>query len=290
MTGAVVAPAAEARRAMVELARGASIELSARDRASEDTLRVALPAGTAVHINHAPGDTHHGVIAAAGRVRRAGLVPVPHIAARYLASFTQLNDCLARAAGEAGVDQVFLVAGDVDRPVGPFDSGLAMLSTGLFQRHGIRRVGLPGYPEGHPKLGQAVLDDALRAKLAFARGSDLETFIVTQFSFEPAPIVDWIGRMRRLGVDAPVRVGLAGPASIATLARFAVRCGVGNSLRVLLGGHSSIARLLVEAGPEPVIRALAEDPATRARIAGLHIFTFGGFKRTSAWLRALAEP
>jgi len=288
MTGATAA-AFEAQGALAGLLRGASLEMSARDRAGEEALRAMLPPGTVVHINHAPGDTHHGIIAAAARLRRAGLIPVPHVAARYLASYTQLNDCLARAAGEAAVDQAFLVAGDVDRPVGPFDSGLAMLATGLFQRHGIRRVGLPGYPEGHPKLGQAVLDDALRAKLAFARANGLETFIVTQFSFEPAPILDWLDRVRRMGVAAPVRVGLAGPASISTLARFAVRCGVGNSLKALLGGHASIARLLVEAGPEPVIRALAEAPA-RAEIAGLHFFTFGGFRRTAAWLGGFRRP
>ena len=278
--------AVETYPAVAALARGASLELSARDRAGEEVLSALLPAGTVVHINHAPGDTHHGILATAARVRRAGLVPVPHIAARYLASYTQLNDCLARAVGEAGVEQVFLVAGDVDRPVGTFDSGLAMLSTGLFQRHGIRRIGLPGYPEGHPKLGQALLDDALRAKLAFARDGGLETFIVTQFSFESAPIVDWISHVRALGIDVPIRVGLAGPASISTLARYAVRCGVGNSLRVLLGGHASIARLLVEAGPEPVMQALAAD-AARSQIAGLHIFTFGGFRRTAAWLEGL---
>jgi methylenetetrahydrofolate reductase (NADPH) len=278
------------RAGVAAMLRGASLELSARDRASEATLRAALPAGTTIHINHAQADTHHGIIAAATRVRRAGFNPVPHIAARYLASYTQLNDYLARAVGEAGVDQAFVIAGDVDLPVGSFDSSLSILRTGLFQRHGIVRVGLGAYPEGHPKLAPRELDAALLDKLAYLRGAALQPFIVTQFSFEAAPIADWILRTRAAGVDAPIHVGLAGPASVASLAKFALRCGVRQSLRAVIGGHTAIARLLTEASPEPVIAALAADARVRHEIAALHIFTFGGFSRTAAWLNAATHP
>jgi methylenetetrahydrofolate reductase (NADPH) len=272
------------------LLRGASVELSARDKTSEDQLRGLLSPGTAVHINHAPGDTHHGIVAAAARVRRAGFTPVPHIAARYLASFTQLNDYLARAVGEAAVDQVFVVAGDLERPVGPFDSSLQLLRTGLFQRHGIRRVGIGAYPEGHPKIDAPALDAALTEKLAGLRAAELQPYIVTQFSFEPRPIADWILAARAKGIDAPVHVGLAGPASVASLAKFALRCGVRESLRAVVGGHTAITRLLTEASAEPVIVALAADPRLLGEIAALHFFTFGGFVRTANWLRHAMRP
>jgi len=265
------------------LLRDASLEVSARDPLAGEPLAALVAPGTAVFINIAPADTYHGIVAAAARLSRAGFRPVPHIAARPLASFTQLNDYLRRLAGEAGVDSALVIAGDVDRPVGPFASSFEILATGLFERHGIRCVGLAGYPEGHPKIGNRALADALRLKLGLARQAGLEPFIVTQFGFAAAPILAFIAACRAEGIDAPIRVGLAGPASIATLAKFAVRCGIGNSLRHLTTGHVALARLLNEAGPDAVIRELASNAGGSA-IAGLHFFTFGGVRRTALWL------
>jgi methylenetetrahydrofolate reductase (NADPH) len=77
---------------------------------------------------------------------------------------------------------------------------------------------------------------------------------------------------------------LAGPTSVAALAKFAVRSGLGRSIGALAQGQTSVARLLVEAGPEPIIQALARADA--GAIAGLHLFSFGGVARTAAWLGA----
>jgi methylenetetrahydrofolate reductase (NADPH) len=84
----------------------------------------------------------------------------------------------------------------------------------------------------------------------------------------------------------PVRVGIAGPASVATLARFAVRCGIGASLRALARGHTAFARIMVEAGPDALIAELVNGEGTTASIDGLHVFTFGGVRRTAEWIRA----
>ena len=275
------------RQRIVELMRGASLEVSARDPLAGAALADLVAPGTTVFINTAPGDTHHAIIEAAARLRCAGLCPVPHVAARPLASFTQLHDYLRRLAGEAGVESALVIAGDLDRPAGPFASSFEILSTGLFERHGIRRIGLAGYPEGHPKIGARALADALRLKLGLARQAGLEPFIVTQFGFAAPPILAFIAACRAEGVTAPIHIGLAGPASIATLAKFAVRCGVGNALRHLTSGHAAVARLLTEAGPEGVIHRLAGDGEGSA-IAGLHFFTFGGVARTARWLSAAA--
>lgn len=273
---------------IIELMRSASLEVSARDPLAGAGLADLVAPGTAVFVNFAPGDTPHAIVAAAARLRRAGFRPVPHIAARPLASFTQLHDYLRRLAGEAEVDTALVIGGDLDRPAGPFASSFEILSTGLFERHGIRRIGLAGYPEGHPKIGARALADALRLKLGLARQAGLEPFIVTQFGFAAPAILAFIAACRADGVAAPIHVGLAGPASIATLAKFAVRCGIGNSLRHLTGGHTAVARLLTEAGPEAVIQRLAGEDEGRA-VAGLHFFTFGGVRRTAEWLSAAAR-
>jgi methylenetetrahydrofolate reductase (NADPH) len=123
----------------------------------------------------------------------------------------------------------------------------------------------------------------LLAKLEVARQRGLATSLVTQFGFEAQPIQGWIAARRAEGIACPIRIGLAGPATVATLAKYAVRCGIGASLRALAHGHAAIARILSEANPDALIDALVagEDPA--APIDGLHIFTFGGARRAAAW-------
>ncbi len=178
-----------------------------------------------------------------------------------------------------------MIAGDSDRASGPFDSSLALLETGLFQRHGIVHIGVAGYPEGHPGIAASALDAALAAKKSLALRAGLDLQVVTQFCFEPEPVLSWAARMKGHGL--PARIGLAGPASLPRLLRFAALCGIGNSVRALKARPQAITRLLVEAGPEVVVRELARRGG--APIAGVHFFCFGGLVRTARWLRAIRE-
>jgi methylenetetrahydrofolate reductase (NADPH) len=280
------AEAAAERSGIVGLLEGASLEIAAHDAADIAECVSYLDPGTEIFISQPMGQPYHGAVAMAVRLRRAGFRPVPHVTARALASLSALEDYLARATGEAGVDHVLVVGGDRDRPAGPFDSSLAVLCTGALQRHGVRRVSIGAYPEGHPAIGPKALQDALLAKRELARENGHELQIVTQFCFDAKPIVSWTRQAARLGV--PVRVGLAGPASLTTLLKFAARCGIGNSVRLLRSRGDSIIRLITEAGPESVIRDLARGAAAgEARFAGVHLFTFGGLLRSARWLRAV---
>ena len=279
---------ADARGRAAALVGAASIELSPRDAASADELGAALAPGTTVFVNHAASVTHHDIVAACARLRRAGFVPVPHVAARRLVSFTQARDFLERAAAEAEATSVLVIAGDPERPAGPFRESLDLLTTGVVEESGLRKILFAGHPEGHPTVDRRSLDAALRAKLALAAERGLAAGLVTQFAFDAAPIRSWIAALREDGISCPVRVGIAGPAGVATLAKFAVRCGIGASLRALGRGHAAFARILVEAGPDPLVDALVaeEDPAMP--IDGLHLFSFGGWRRTAAWIRSRA--
>jgi methylenetetrahydrofolate reductase (NADPH) len=272
-----------------------SIEVQARSGGDlERSLAPVLP-GADVYISVLATTTPQDMIALAVRLRKSGFNPVPHIAARLLHGRPQLDDFLARASGEAGVRQALLIAGDIAQPRGPFDAALQLLETGLFEKYRFRRLGIGGHPEGSPKIAAAALDEALLAKAAYARRSDIELTIVTQFCFDAAPILAWIARTRGLGVRLPIKIGLAGPASIKTLLKFAITCGVGASMKAL-GSHSTmIARLLSDSGPEPIIREAARqiaagNPAGNPwGIAGFHFFPFGGVERTARWARAIAE-
>jgi methylenetetrahydrofolate reductase (NADPH) len=272
------------RRRVAELLTGCSIEISPPDDLAGEKLRELLDPGTTVFVNHPASVTHHDIVAACVRLRRAGFTPVPHIAARRLASFTQARDFVERAAAE--VEGVLLIGGDPDHPVGPFRDSLELLATGVIEQHGLHRVAFAGYPEGHPRIGTGSIEAALRAKIALARQRGLEVSLLTQFGFESEPILRWIASLRAGGIVCPVRVGVAGPASVATLAKFAVRCGIGASLRALARGHSAFARILVEAGPDALIDQLAASENSDVRIDGLHVFTFGGIHRTAEWIHA----
>ncbi|HEY1659207.1 MAG TPA: methylenetetrahydrofolate reductase [Candidatus Sulfotelmatobacter sp.] len=278
---------APAAPSLADMLRGFSIELNPGDKKIVQTAVAGLAPGTQVFLTWVPGVNPMNMIGAAAKLRRAGLLPVPHIAARHLASSAQLRQLADCLANEAGVDRILIVGGDCAEPVGPFDSTLAVLQTEVFQQAGIRRIGIGGFPEGNPSIPDGVLDEALDAKLRFGRSHGLDLFIVTQFCFTAEPIVKWLKRIRGSGIDVPVRVGLAGPASLITLTRYAIRCGIGNSLHVLTE-NPTFARLLTEKGPEPIIRGIAaasSDGAIPLGIAGLHFFVFGGFSKTVDWIQ-----
>ena len=128
-----------------------------------------VPPGTPVYVAHIPGETHHRLVAIAARLRIKGFNPVPHVAVRNFISFTQLQDYLARLVGEADVRQILAIAGDVPKPAGPYAATIEALETGMFERLGIRRIGIAGYPEGASRIGGADLAKALGDKAAYAR-------------------------------------------------------------------------------------------------------------------------
>ena len=272
------------RRRVDELVAACSIEISPRDDFAGERLRELFDPGMTVFVNHPGSVTHHDIVAACARLRHAGFDPVPHIAVRRLASFTQASDFLQRAAAEAEVKAAMIIGGDPDHPVGPFPDAYDLLSSGLVGHHGLHEILFAGYPEGHPRIASRALDEALRAKVTLARRQGLDVSLVTQFGFDAAPILRWIASLRTQDIVCPVLVGIAGPATVATLAKVAVRCGIGASLRALARGHTAFARILAEAGPDALIGALVADEDPGRPIDGLHVFTFGGVRRTAEWI------
>ena len=278
-----------AEQDLAQLVRGYSIEVTTHSRSAVDLCRTHVAPGTAVYIAFVPGETHHAVVATAARLRAAGFVPVPHVTARSVASFTQLGDFLAHLAGEAGVSRALVVAGDREQPAGPEHTSLQLLQTGRVQQHGRRRLGRACYPEAHRRVDADLLEQALRAKLELVRGAGLEAWLVTQFCFEADPILQRIRQLRDLGIAEPVRVGLAGPADRRTLWKYALHCGIGNSVRALGTRVDAVANLLARRAPDAIVRELAaaqrQDP--RLGIEGIHIFTFGGVASAATWANAL---
>ncbi len=273
------------------LAAQCSIEATTRNIAEIDRYPGLLRAGTEVTIPWLPGAPFHHTLSAAQRLRHAGFVPVPHLAARRLDSRELAVSWLRQLAAEAGVDRVIVIAGDAERTVGPYANALQVIESGLLQDGGIVRVGIGAYPEGHPRIDAISLERALIDKVAAAAGGGLALQVVSQFCFEGETIIRWLRGLRQMGIDTPVRVGLAGPANVRSLLAYATRCGIGPSVRAVWSGPVSLRDLLSRHGPDQVMvalaRALLED--TTLGPVDLHLYPFGGFQASADWVRRLGE-
>lgn len=270
-----------------ELLKGYSIEVLARDHGAPAACSGSVPAGSEVFIAFVPGEAYPRLVEAAAALRKAGFVPVPHVISRSLPSAAVLDDLIARLAGEAGVDRILALGGDLDTPTGPFASVSDVLRTGLLENRGIRTVHFAVHPEGHPRVDEATLHRELGIKLGLARDRGLQTALVSQFSFEAGPILALLKRLDDDGVTAPMRIGIAGPASHKTLIRFAMLCGVKNSMRALTSRGTTVAQI----GKETPDRLLGDLVAAGLpdRVTGLHLFPFGGTVETAKWANAAAR-
>ncbi len=269
----------------VALIDGYSFEITGKDTVGlQDASKLLAPA-TCVSIAFIPSENHDARVAAAATVKQLGFHPMPHISARRIGSAAELDRLLARFVNEAEVDRLFIVAGDPDVPVGPYEDSLAIIRSGLLSKHGIRKVGIAGYPQGHPKISEGVLFEALQEKHALLTAAGLEYDITTQFSFDAEPVIEWIERLRKAGITAPIRIGVPGPASVKTLLRFAAICGVGASTKVLAKYGLSIRKLLNTAGPDTLVAEFIRDLDPREHgSVSLHFYPFGGVGKTAEWI------
>ena len=277
------APADPVER-ITALMAGFSIEVTRPSDADIAALS-QLKRGTRIYVSALPGRPLDEAISAAIRVRAAGLQPVPHIAVRNYASAEALDDFLARLNGEAGVDNVLVIAGDRSE-CGPFRCALDAIDSGLLLRRGVHTIGIAGYPDGHPRISDDALSRALTEKIGAAEAIGLAVEIVTQFCFDVRVILDFIARVRAFGFDHRLRIGLAGPTSLASLMRYASRCGVRASTQALTQRAGLMRQMFTTAAPDDLIRALAD-----AAPAGIvpHFFSFGGIPATARWVRAVAD-
>jgi methylenetetrahydrofolate reductase (NADPH) len=282
----VGAPSQNAAQTLATLVGTYSIEMTAKDGDALRDAKDLIPQGTSVSITFLAGEAAPARVAAAKLARSYGFHPRPHISARRIASEQELESFLADLAAQAQIDRAFVVAGDLGTPAGPYFDALAVIKSGLLGKHGVRHVGISGYPEGHPDFSEEKLWQALRDKHQALTDLGHSYDIITQFGFDAKPVLDWLEKLRDAGIVAPVRVGVPGPASVKTLLRFAARCGVGASASVMAKYGVSITQLVTTAGPDALVTELAGsiDPAKHGEVF-LHFYPFGGLAKTAQWVR-----
>lgn len=291
-TGAVVAAQPDTtslERRIVEFVRGASTEVTPHEEELIPALANRLPAGTVVYVAQTPRATLDDVVRVALRLEAEGLRASPHLVARRIESERALREALVEL-GDGGVEQALVVAGDADRPAGRFQCSLEILETGLLQEAGIRRVAVGGHPEGHRAVGPSTLWKALQEKQAYAQRTGLTMHVVTQFGFDPAAIHAWAGHFPEQGIALPVHVGMAGPAPLPQLIRYAMACGVGASLRGLVRNMNAMRNVAgLAAHPDEMVIGLIRGSSPQTPIQGMHLFALGGIMASARWLRAVAD-
>lgn len=266
-----------------------SIEVMPRTAEKVEDFRDLLPAGTRVYIAHIEGTPIEDMVATAKRLATDGFQVMPHFPARIIKDQATLADWIARYQGEAGVKQALLLAGGVAKPHGDFHSSMQLMQTGLFDKAGFKRLHVAGHPEGNKDIDKDGSDknvmDALRWKQKFSETTDADLAIATQFAFDAKPIIAWADALKEAGITLPIHIGIAGPAKLQTLIKFAIACGVGPSRKVLQKRAMDVSKLLLPYEPTDVLTDLAAHKAANPdfNITNVHFFPLGGIKTNANW-------
>ncbi|MFG3137644.1 methylenetetrahydrofolate reductase [Streptomyces sp. NPDC048211] len=260
------------------IVRRSSIEIIPLKGAQEKA--AAVPAGTTISVTCSPRFGLSRTLDHVAAACRSGHRVVPHLAARMVEDRRALRE-FVRTVTDLGVDEMFVIGGDGEKPAGRFGEAAEILEElGEFD-HGLTRLGIGCYPEGHPKVADDVLFDALLRKQSYA------DYMVSQLCFDGAALAGWLRTARERGIRLPLRIGVAAPLQIRKLIELSVRIGVGQSVRFLSKQHGMVGSLLLGRAYEPMdlLHAVHDDISfADFSVEGLHLFSFNQVDVTLDWL------
>jgi methylenetetrahydrofolate reductase (NADPH) len=254
-------------------------------KAAEDKVLAHVPRDVVVTVTASPVKGLEPTLGLVTRLAAHGYRVVPHVPARLLRDDGHMKEVVDRLR-EAGVDDIFVPAGDADPPAGAFDGALPVLRRLSELGRPFTHVGVTGYPESHPLIHDDVTIQSMWDKREHA------TYIVSNLCFDARVMGEWIARIRRRDIALPIHVGVAGPVQRAKLLSMAAKIGVGESTRFLTKHASWFLRFAAPGGYSPErLLARTEEALTApsAGVAGLHLFTFNQIAETERWRCALLD-
>ena len=268
-----------------------STEVTPTSASKVDNFQEHLSLGTSVNVTFLAGSNLRETVQVCKRLNEEGFNPVPHIVARNFENTRALEIFLDLLVSTAYVCEVLVIAGDIARPLGPFSDSLQILNSGLLEKYQIKKVGVAGHPEGSPDISKDKLANAISEKNNWAKNSDMEAYITTQFCFEVPSIITWEKNIRKDGNKLPIHIGIPGPATLNTLIKFATMSGIGPSIRVLTRQTKNLTKLVFTQDPFYIIEGIAfaklQDPD--CLIEHLHFYPFGGLAKTAAWVKGILD-
>lgn len=244
----------------------------------------ALPYGATVTVTASPAHGIERTLDVSAALAARGYAVVPHLAARMITGRGHLERLVQRLEG-TGIREAFVVGGDATPPAGAYGDAGDLLEELAGLAHPFARVGVGGYPEGHPLVADDKLMEALLRKQRFA------SHVVTQLCFDADALAAWAADIRTAGVTLPVLVGLPGVVERKKLAEISLKSGVGQSLRYLRKHGREIVTLARSRRYDPTRLAVevAEHAADVALgLRGVHLFTFNQVEPTRDWVARMS--
>ena len=270
---------------------GYSIEVTPNAAAKIENFAEVLPVNTRIYIAHIEGTPFDEMLTTAKKITNEGFIPMPHFPARIIEDKDMLESWLSQYSGEANVQEALLIAGGSKEPAGVYDSSIQIIETELFDKYSFKRLHVAGHPEGNKDIDKdsthTNVNKALSWKNEYAKRTDAQIAIATQFCFDSGAIIQWANSLIDMNIDLPVHIGIAGPAKLQTLIRYSIECGVGASMKVLQKRAKDITKLLLPYEPTSVISELAEYKSQNPdfNIEQVHFFPLGGTKTTANWVK-----
>ena len=270
---------------------GYSIEVTPNAAAKIENFAEVLPVNTRIYIAHIEGTPFDEMLTTAKKITNEGFIPMPHFPARIIEDKDMLESWLSQYSGEANVQEALLIAGGSKEPAGVYDSSIQIIETELFDKYSFKRLHVAGHPEGNKDIDKdstyTNVNKALSWKNEYAKRTDAQIAIATQFCFDSGAIIQWANSLIDMNIDLPVHIGIAGPAKLQTLIRYSIECGVGASMKVLQKRAKDITKLLLPYEPTSVISELAEYKSQNPdfNIEQVHFFPLGGTITTANWVK-----
>ena len=270
---------------------GYSIEVTPNAAAKIENFAEVLPLNTRIYIAHIEGTPFDEMLTTAKKITNEGFIPMPHFPARIIEDKDMLESWLSQYSGEANVQEALLIAGGSKKPTGVFDSSIQLIKTELFDKYSFKRLHVAGHPEGNKDIDNdntnINVNKALSWKNEYAKRTDAQIAIATQFCFDSGAIIQWANSLLDMKIDLPVHIGIAGPAKLQTLIRYSIECGVGASMKVLQKRAKDLTKLLLPYEPTSVISELAEYKSENPNfnVEQVHFFPLGGTKTTANWVK-----
>lgn len=244
-----------------------------------DDVCAHVPIGREISVTASVGLSLEATLSTAELLSAHGYPAVPHLAARLVRDRAQLTEIVDRLS-TAGIERVFVPAGDAPMPAGRYSSALELLADLREMSAPLDRIGITGYPESHPLISDRATVQAMADKSGYA------TEVVSNLCFDPWVLAWWVHAVRTRGIALPIVLGVAGKVELAKLARVATRIGVGESTRFLRSHTATFAKMARPGGYNPRkfldrMAPVLDDPA--AGVAGLHVYTFNQIRATEEW-------
>ena len=273
-----------------KLIKGYTIETTPNVYEKIGNLSEYLTRGNDVYITYLPNEDPKRVIKTAKKITQEGLNAIPHLPARTIKDYNMLEKYLGSLSENAGCKKILVIGGG-NKKIGNINSSLEILQTDLLSKFNFKQVGLAGHPEGHPYILNNDLDEIVIKKNQFANNVDYKMYFVTQFFFESKALESWEKHINSLGNKLEIHAGIPGPATLKILFSYAKSCGIGNSIKFLSKQALNISKIAATKTPDRLIADLSEYKfnTSSSKLTKLHIYPFGGIKKTSQWINAILE-